>query len=177
MARFSFLVLIAAAFSTYALANPVLQQELVQSEAPQVMSDKWSWQSCGSDSDPVQIESIDISPDPPERGQNLTVTVKGTAVKKIEEGAYADVVVKVGAIRLLQKEFDLCEEARNADAEIKCPVEEGHHEVTHTVALPKEIPYAPFSVHIQGYTAEDEEMTCVDIKIDFRKRIGHLLGW
>ncbi|EMD42176.1 hypothetical protein CERSUDRAFT_79775 [Gelatoporia subvermispora B] len=177
MARFSFLVLLAAAFSGYALANPVTQQELVQSETPQVMSDKWSWSSCGHDSDPVQIQSIDISPDPPERGQNLTVTVKGFANKQIKDGAYADVVVKVGAIKLLQKEFDLCDEARNADAEIQCPVEEGQHEVTHSVALPREIPYAPFSVHIQGYTDEDEEMTCVDIKIDFRRRIGHLLGW
>ena len=28
-----------------------------------------------------------------------------------QEGAYADVTVKVGVIKLLQKEFDLCEEA------------------------------------------------------------------
>lgn len=28
-----------------------------------------------------------------------------------QEGAYADVTVKVGLIKLLQKEFDLCEEA------------------------------------------------------------------
>lgn len=28
-----------------------------------------------------------------------------------QDGAYADVVVKVGVIKLLQKEFDLCDEA------------------------------------------------------------------
>lgn len=30
---------------------------------------------------------------------------------KYQDGAYADVTVKIGVIKLLQKEFDLCEEA------------------------------------------------------------------
>ena len=29
----------------------------------------------------------------------------------MQEGAYADVVVKLGRIKLLQKRFDVCEEA------------------------------------------------------------------
>lgn len=29
----------------------------------------------------------------------------------MQEGAYADVTVKLGLIKLLQKQFDLCEEA------------------------------------------------------------------
>ena len=29
----------------------------------------------------------------------------------LQEGAYADVIVKIGLVKLLQKEFDLCEEA------------------------------------------------------------------
>lgn len=28
-----------------------------------------------------------------------------------QDGAYVDVIVKVGAIKILQKEFDVCEEA------------------------------------------------------------------
>lgn len=60
-------------------------------------------------------------------------------------------------IKLLQKEFDVCEEAyvkiswciatiltpsprRKANASIQCPVKEGTHKVTQTVTLPKEIP-------------------------------------
>lgn len=30
---------------------------------------------------------------------------------RIQEGAYVDVLVKVGVIKILQQEFDLCEEA------------------------------------------------------------------
>ena len=84
-------------------------------------------ESIGSTSDVVQIESITVSPDPPKPGEDLTVTVKGTAQENIEvrhsamvrfrlltsfqEGAYADVTVKLGLIKLLHKEFDICEEA------------------------------------------------------------------
>jgi hypothetical protein len=107
----------------------------------------------------------------------LTVTVKASAQEKIEvrlyafisyrshrscphfqEGAYADVTVKLGVVKLLTKEFDLCEEAyvflvlpvfaiptgissrRNAELEVQCPVKEGNYLVEHTVTLPKEIP-------------------------------------
>lgn len=37
----------------------------------------WVWSSCGALSDPVQIESISVSPDPPVPGKNMTVTAKG----------------------------------------------------------------------------------------------------
>ncbi|KAH9950481.1 ML domain-containing protein [Amylocystis lapponica] len=166
MARLSFLVLLAAAFANVCVAASSEQQVMIQDAC--VTHPKWSWCDCGSDTDKVHIKSIEISPDPPAPGKDLTVTVKGSADESIEDGAYADVMVKVGAIKLLQKEFDVCEEARNANASIQCPVKEGDHEVTHTVALPKEIPRAPFSVNIRGYTADDDDMVCLDLKIDFR---------
>lgn len=38
----------------------------------------------GSETNPIQIKSIEVSPDPPKPGQDLTVTVSGTAVETIE---------------------------------------------------------------------------------------------
>ena len=82
---------------------------------------------------------------------------------RLQEGAYADVSVKLGLIKIVQKQFDLCEEAyvsvifavsemltlsylrRNANTTVQCPVEEGNYEVVHTVALPKEIPQGQLS--------------------------------
>lgn len=74
-----------------------------------------------------QLKSISVSPDPPVPGKNLTVTVEADVLKKIEvsslfrgqykdpaniqDGASADVTVKLGLIKLLQKTFDICEEA------------------------------------------------------------------
>jgi hypothetical protein len=58
-----------------------------------------------------QLKSINVSPDPPVPGKNLTVNVDADVLDVIEDGATADVTVKLGLIKLLQKSFDVCEEA------------------------------------------------------------------
>ena len=57
-----------------------------------------------------------------------------------QEGSYADVVVKLGLIKLLTKRFDICEELRNGNATLQCPVKPGDYDITQTVDLPPEIP-------------------------------------
>lgn len=42
----------------------------------------------GSASDPIQIESIEVTPDPPKPGQDLTVLVKGTAQDAVEARSF-----------------------------------------------------------------------------------------
>ncbi|KAI0094745.1 ML domain-containing protein [Irpex rosettiformis] len=165
MTRLALLTLLGLAASGLSAVSPLGQQDTFQN----VLSDKWSWEDCGNPTDPVHIKSIEISPDPPVPGGDLTVAVIGEATRKVEDGAYADVVVKVGVIKLLQKEFDLCEEARNAEVNITCPIEKGLYNVKHTVTLPKEIPPAPFRVSVDGYTVEDDPLLCLQLQIDFRK--------
>ncbi|KAG8928056.1 Phosphatidylglycerol/phosphatidylinositol transfer protein [Tulasnella sp. 418] len=135
-------------------------------------TNSWNFVDCGSPSDVIQIQSLTVSPDPPVPGQNLTIKVKAFVTETIEDGAYADVTVKLGLIKLLHKRFDVCEEAEKNNAEIQCPVEAGFHDVTQTVELPKEIPPAKFVVNVRGYTVDDEDMVCADIKVDFMKRPG-----
>lgn len=80
-----------------------------------------------------------------------------------QEGAYADVVVKLGLIKLLTKRFDVCEElyafaylfrafwdrllisiaflySDNAHSSLQCPIKPGEYTIEETVALPAEIP-------------------------------------
>ena len=38
----------------------------------------------GAPHNPIKIKSIDISPDPPKAGEDLTVTVKGIAHERVE---------------------------------------------------------------------------------------------
>ncbi|KAJ7181758.1 ML domain-containing protein [Mycena crocata] len=136
----------------------------------------WEYVDCGLPSQPLQIESIEVSPDPPLPGEELTVTAKGHVTERIEEGAMAQVAVKLGLIKLLQKEFNVCQEARNANANISCPVEPGPYTVVHTVALPKEIPKAKFVVLVRGTTVAEEDMMCLDLKIDFMKGISSIFN-
>ncbi|KAJ7039952.1 ML domain-containing protein [Mycena alexandri] len=130
--------------------------------------DTWGWESCGEPTDPVQIKSISVSPDPPKIGADLTVTVDLQVVETIEEGATADVLVKVGRIKLLQQTFDLCDEARKANATVSCPVEPGLYSIVQTVALPKEVPKLKYVINVQGYTKDEEPLTCVDLTVQFR---------
>ncbi len=83
---------------------------------------------------------------------------------------------------------------RNANATIQCPVEKGTHKVVQIVTLPKEIPpgtfvlyslqeqkltliSAQFKVEIRGYTADDDDLLCLDLSIDFRYRPGSFVPW
>ncbi|KAF7349922.1 hypothetical protein MVEN_01292900 [Mycena venus] len=107
-------------------------------------------------------------PDPPKPGQDLTIIAKGTALRRIEDGAFADVLVKVGLIKVINRRFDICEEARKANASVTCPIEEGEYEVKQTVRLPREIPPAKFTVEVHGYTVDDGDMLCLKLNADFR---------
>jgi hypothetical protein len=55
----------------------------------------WVWKSCGDDGDAVEVTSIQVSPDPPKPGQNLTVVASGIVKKEIK------VRVKSGALSCL----------------------------------------------------------------------------
>ncbi|EGN92387.1 hypothetical protein SERLA73DRAFT_191259 [Serpula lacrymans var. lacrymans S7.3] len=176
MARLALISLLCVALAGFSGANPLVEQQAL-TDQPVHTTDGWEYTNCGLPSDLIQIKSIAVSPDPPQPGQDLTVTVVGTAQDVIEEGAYADVVVKLGLVKLLSKTFDICEEARGANASIQCPVDKGDYTVSHTVALPKEIPRAAFKVSVRGYTADDEDMVCLDLKVNFMKNPFPHFGW
>ncbi|KAL7004969.1 Phosphatidylglycerol/phosphatidylinositol transfer protein [Cystobasidiomycetes sp. EMM_F5] len=70
----------------------------------------WTFVDCGDVSDAIEIKSLRVVPDPPQPGKKMTIYADGTAKQRIDEGAYADVVVKLGLIKIIQKRFDVCEE-------------------------------------------------------------------
>ncbi|KAK5998314.1 Phosphatidylglycerol/phosphatidylinositol transfer protein [Cladobotryum mycophilum] len=115
--------------------------------------------------DLVQITKVDISPNPPKPGQDLVITATGTVSNTIQDGAYAQVTVKLGLIRLLSQTFDLCQQVGNID--LKCPLEAGNLTVSHTVTLPREIPPAKFNVVADVYTTDDAPITCLTANVDF----------
>ncbi|SNX87684.1 related to phosphatidylglycerol/phosphatidylinositol transfer protein [Melanopsichium pennsylvanicum] len=127
----------------------------------------WQWASCGTGDEVVDVDSIVVSPDPPVPGQNLTVRAKGTIKDEVSDGTFADVVVKLGLIRLLARRFDVCEQARANDADLQCPLSPGEYELVHTVALPREIPPGKFNVHVSGENQDGSSLLCLDLSILF----------
>ena len=88
--------------------------------------------------DLVDIKYINLTPNPPEAGKNLTIDAMGYLKTTIEEGAYANFEVKYGFIKLLSGTADLCEKA--AEVDLKCPIANGTIEIEKLVGLPSQIP-------------------------------------
>ncbi|GMM31129.1 sterol transporter [Martiniozyma asiatica (nom. inval.)] len=113
----------------------------------------------------LNLKSVVLDPNPPERGQNLTITASGILDETIDDGAYVDVVVTYGYIKLLQQTYDLCEELPNV--EMECPVEKGDYQLTKEVAIPKEVPPGKYVVTARAYTKDDELITCLTGTVEF----------
>jgi ML domain len=88
--------------------------------------------------DLVDIKYINLTPNPPLAGKNLTIDAMGYLKTDIEEGAYANFEVKYGFIKLLSGTADLCEKA--AEVNLQCPIEKGQVIVQKFVELPSQIP-------------------------------------
>ena len=74
----------------------------------------------------------------------------------IVKGAYIQLQVKYGLIRLVNAKADLCEQVENVDLE--CPIEKGVVSITKDIELPKEIPpvsCSAYGVHILSLLTVD----------------------
>ncbi|KAG6007752.1 hypothetical protein E4U21_005591 [Claviceps maximensis] len=113
----------------------------------------------------IEINRVDLLPNPPAAGKALVIKANGTVKKTIEKGAYVNLTVKYGLIRLLTTKADLCEQMGEVD--LKCPVEPGERVITKTVDLPKEIPPGTYNVVADVFTAKDERITCLTATVSF----------
>ncbi|CCG80784.1 Phosphatidylglycerol/phosphatidylinositol transfer protein [Taphrina deformans PYCC 5710] len=117
------------------------------------------------DTDLIFIDSVSISPNPPERGQNLTITASGTVKEDILEGAYVEIDVKYGLIRLIHQTLDLCEQTEKVD--LACPIKEGQVSLERVVELPQAIPPGKYTVNARVFTSDDREVTCLVARVAF----------
>lgn len=113
----------------------------------------------------LDLQSVSISPNPPERGANLTIHAKGFLSKEVAEGAYVDVDVRYGYIKLVSQTFDLCEEIENVD--LTCPLDKGKYDLVKTVELPDQVPPGKYVVYARAYTVADELITCITATVVF----------
>lgn len=113
----------------------------------------------------LKLYSVDITPNPPERGANLTITASGLLYEDITDGAYVDVVVNYGYIKLLTQTYDLCEELPNVD--MTCPIVSGDYTLTKEVEIPGEVPPGKYTVFARAYNKDDTMITCLTGSVEF----------
>lgn len=126
-----------------------------------------------SDQQSLKLYSVDISPNPPERGTNLTITASGFLHQDISEGAYVDVVVNYGYIKLISQTYDLCEQLPNVD--MTCPINKGVYTLTKEVEIPNEVPPGKYTVFARAYNEDDTLITCLTGSIEFPAVIAEAL--
>lgn len=169
------------------VAGPHGPVQRVHPKCPHTESDKgytlrdmtsWSYSNAGLPTDPLQIDTVTITPDPPRPGGEVKLTIKGTVQEAIEDGAYFDVTVKLGLIKLLQKQFDFFQELRDGSPTegwsaspdpAGGPIKPGDLELTVTMQLPREVPQAKFNLAARGYTAADDDLAALDLRFDFMR--------
>lgn len=116
----------------------------------------------------LEISSVELDPNPPVRGKNLTITAAGKLLKEVEEGAYVDVEVRLGYIKLLTQTFDLCETLEDNDVgDLTCPLAAGLYSVQKEVEIPAEVPPGKYVVIARAYNVDDELITCLTGEIVF----------
>ncbi|KAK5011700.1 ML domain-containing protein [Cryomyces antarcticus] len=120
-----------------------------------------------ADKDILTIEHVDLTPNPPEAGKNLTISARGTLSADIEDGAKVHLQVKYGLIRLINQEADLCETVKNVD--LNCPLKKGEMELKKDVELPKEIPPGKYTVLADVFTKDGDKITCLTATVVFHR--------
>ncbi|KAJ4413585.1 Phosphatidylglycerol/phosphatidylinositol transfer protein [Gnomoniopsis sp. IMI 355080] len=112
--------------------------------------------------DIVSIDNLDLSPNPPARGQNLTVDAAGTIKSEVNAGTKVSVRVKLGPTTVYRKKFDLCKEFEKVGG--SCPISSGTPRVVKTFKIPKQVPKGRYSAHVNVVAADGSPITCLEGK-------------
>ncbi|QIW99978.1 hypothetical protein AMS68_005496 [Peltaster fructicola] len=115
----------------------------------------------------LEVESVDIDPNPPKAGKTLTIKAKGKFTEDVEEGAKVHLTVKYGLITIIRQTADLCDAVKNV--ELECPLEEGVMELSKDVDLPSQIPNGKYTVLADVVTKDDDKITCLKATVEFKK--------
>lgn len=137
---------------------PGKDQRPVPGDSPIIQCD-------ASEAQLLNLQSVILEPNPPARGENLTIVAKGYLAEDVEAGAYVDVEVRYGFIKLIHQTFDLCEEIAKVDLE--CPLKAGEHVIIKQVEVPNEVPPGKYIVNARAYTKDDEFITCLTATVEF----------
>ncbi|CAH1760522.1 15483_t:CDS:2 [Entrophospora sp. SA101] len=114
---------------------------------------------CSQPEDILAIHYIKLTPDPPQKGQELRVQGSGYFKETVGEGGYVDVVVKYGIVTIYSKRLDLCEQAPEVDE--SCPVMKGNHTIDKVAQLPGNIFPGSYNIYVNAYNADNKQIACL----------------
>jgi C1A family cysteine protease len=117
-----------------------------------------SFTSCATNNQ-LGISRVDLSPDPPQAGKNLTVTVFGKP-----QTDFTDVTltldVKALGIKIADMSFDMCR-----DLHVTCPLKaDQDYQASITYSIPPQAPRGiNIDAHMMGHSVDNSVVGCVDV--------------
>jgi len=116
------------------------------------------WTSCGTSGDEFTIGSVTITPDPPVKGQNITVALKGTMNTVVQSGTI-HVDFKYSIVTILNKDEPLCA------APVTCPIPVGPFGISVTDLIPSDAPSGSYSGVANITDQAGKEIACAKIAL------------
>jgi len=114
------------------------------------------WTNCGTAGDEFKVSNVSIVPDPPVKGQNITVGLKGTMSKQITSGDI-HLNVKYDIITILNKDLPLC-------SELKCPIAAGEFTFHISDPIPSDAPSGTYTATATVTDQANAEIACAKVQ-------------
>jgi hypothetical protein len=132
-----------------------------------IESTSWSYQLCENHNNTFHISHFDISPDPPQTGQPLTVTLSGYLNKHVMEGSVLELEVNYHRIRLIKKTMDICQElVKVKNAPEYCPIQPGEKVWDYTLDMQQKIPSGKYNIYLNLRDQNENQIWCANIKLE-----------
>ena len=111
--------------------------------------------NCGGANDPVKISTATLTPDPPKKGADVTVTLAGTTSEAFATGTAVIQVFYLG-IPLVNQRLDVCKLT-------SCPVAIGPFTGSNTISIPTIAPSGQFNATVVILDGSSKSIGCTDI--------------
>ncbi|KAL1871431.1 Phosphatidylglycerol/phosphatidylinositol transfer protein [Diaporthe australafricana] len=111
--------------------------------------------------DILQIEELNLSPNPVPRNGTLVFKARGRVTQAIEKGALVEVEAWEGNESVLDETFDLCDDLEWISDE-ECTPKEGVFSVSKKIVIEDDdLPDGAFSMRVDVKTAGGQQITCL----------------
>ncbi|KTW28051.1 hypothetical protein T552_01913 [Pneumocystis carinii B80] len=113
----------------------------------------------------LQIKSLKIIPDPPQRGSQFIVEGQGILTEDVLLGSYVFLSVTYRIIPILNIRIDLCEQTEKVG--FPCPISKGEYQASREFYIPNGIFPGRYIIKADAFSKNDKRIACFIVDITF----------
>eukprot|EP00775_Hariotina_reticulata_P010842 gene10841-biopygen12781 len=118
----------------------------------------FTWTPCDADVVPFTPDHVDLVPDPPAAGGQVTFKIEGNAVHDVPAGLISINVTFAGT-QIYEEVDDLC-------SKTSCPIKTGPIAITYVQDLPPIAPPGDYDVQVVARDLQNTELMCVVVHFE-----------